>query len=51
MKSLRHFIGPLLFWSFVVIKAWGTSFAAWSWWWLFLPIVPFIGLVVAKLGL
>lgn len=44
-------IHGLLFWSFIAVKAWGVSFAAWSWWWLFIPMVPWIGLAVQRLGL
>jgi hypothetical protein len=44
-------LSSLLFWGFIVVKAWGTSFAAWLWWWLFIPIVPWIGLAVQRMGL
>jgi hypothetical protein len=36
---------------FVGIKVAGHSLAAWSWWWIFFPIVPLIGLLVQKAGL
>ena len=41
----------LVFWLFVVIKMMGTALASWSWWWLFLPIVPVLSLVVKHFGL
>jgi len=40
-----------IFWGFIAIKVAGTSFAAWSWWWILLPIVPMLSLVVKALGL
>jgi hypothetical protein len=41
-----------IFWiAFVVIKIAGHTLAAWSWWWMFLPFVPVLGLAVQKLGL
>ncbi len=43
--------GWLILWAFVAVKVAGTSLAAWSWWWVFLPIVPLLGLLVAKAGL
>jgi hypothetical protein len=36
----------LPFWFFVTVKVMGTAFAAWSWWWVLLPIVPAFSLVV-----
>lgn len=36
---------------FVIIKLGGSAFAAWSWWWLLLPIVPDLVLILRKLGL
>lgn len=44
-------IGSLLFWSFIAVKAFGTSFAAWSWWWLLFPLMPWLWLLVERLGL
>lgn len=41
----------LLFWGFIGVKALGTSFAAWSWWWVLLPIIPWVGLAVARFHL
>ncbi len=48
MKTIFHMI---TFWVFVVIKAYGTLFAAWSWWWLLLPIVPELYVALGKAGL
>jgi len=36
---------------FVATKVGGVSLAAWSWWWLLMPIVPCLGIVVQKAGL
>lgn len=36
---------------FIAIKLAGTSFAAWSWWWILLPIVPILSLLVRHWGL
>jgi hypothetical protein len=38
-------------WSFIAIKTFGTSLAAWSWWWVLLPILPLLSLIVKGLGL
>lgn len=39
------------FWGFVLVKGWGTIFAAWSWWWVLLPWVPWLGLGLQRAGL
>ena len=44
-------IGPIILGSFLAIKLAGTSLASWSWWWVLMPIVPLLGLVVDKIGL
>lgn len=44
-------IGSLLFWAFILIKAFGSSLATWSWWWWLLPIVPVGSLLVKAAGL
>lgn len=41
----------VIFWGFVCIKTVGVSLAAWSWWWLLLPIVPMGSLVVKAYAL
>ena len=51
MKNLYQVLWPVMLWSFVVIKGWGVAFAAWSWWWLLLPIVPELWLALGKAGL
>lgn len=43
-------LGAFLFWGYIVIKAWGTTFAAWSWWWVLLPFVPWLWLLLVKVG-
>ena len=36
---------------FIIIKVGGTSLASWSWWWVLLPIVPDLVLILKKAGL
>jgi hypothetical protein len=36
--------------AFLVLKLGGSSMAAWSWWWLLLPIVPVLVVVFQRLG-
>ncbi len=36
--------------AFLVLKLGGSSLAAWSWWWLLLPIVPVLVVVFQRLG-
>ncbi len=36
---------------FIVIKVGGTALVQWSWWWLLLPIVPDLVLILRRLGL
>lgn len=38
---------------FIIVKVGSTQhqFADWSWWWLLLPIVPDLVLILRKLGL
>lgn len=49
--KLSATIGSLVTWGFVAVKIAGTSFAAWSWWWVLLPIVPWLALAVKRFGL
>ncbi len=42
---------PLFFWGFIVVKIAGHLFADWSWWWVLLPVIPWIGAAVAHFGL
>lgn len=51
MKHIANFIGWLWFALFIAIKLAGSSLATWSWWWLLMPIVPILGLVVKHFGL
>lgn len=46
-----HIGGGLFFVLFVAIKLAGHSLAAWSWWWMLLPIVPLVGLLIQRFGL
>ncbi len=32
----------LLWWGYLGVKLFGSLFAAWSYWWLLLPIVPWL---------
>lgn len=41
----------ITFWAFVVVKMCGSILAAWSWWWVFLPFVPWLGYLVQRLHL
>ncbi len=43
-------IASLLFWGFIVVKAWGHLFFWWSWWWVLLPIVPWLSVLATRLG-
>ncbi len=36
---------------FLVIKVGGTALASWSWWWVLLPIVPVLVLILTRVGL
>lgn len=51
MKTFIAYIGTLMFWGFIAVKLAGTSFAAWSWWWLLLVIVPWLSLAVKHFAL
>jgi len=51
MKELSGWIWAVLFWGYFTAKLTGTVFAAWSYWWLFLPIVPWLSLAVKHFGL
>lgn len=35
---------------FIVVKVGGQALADWSWWWLLLPIVPDLVLILRRLG-
>jgi hypothetical protein len=36
---------------YILTDAGGTSFAAWSWWWVLLSPIPVVSLITGKLGL
>lgn len=36
---------------FVIVKVWGSAFAAWSWWWVLLAIVPCVWVFLEKVGM
>lgn len=50
-RSVSINLGGLCLIFFIVVKLIGHVFATWSWWWVLLPIVPCIGLLVEWLGL
>lgn len=43
---MRDTLGGLVFVTFIAGKLTLAAFVAWSWWWLLLPIVPIIGVVM-----
>lgn len=51
VESLWRALGIFMFWGYIAVKWVGTAFAAWSWWWVLLPIVPWLALLVAHAGL
>lgn len=51
MKVLIEFLGGCLFAGFIAVKLAGHAFALWSWWWLLMPLVPWLGLLVVYGGL
>lgn len=48
---MKHFLFAVIFWCFIVLKIWGTAVAAWSWWWVLLPLVPMVWLGLQRSGL
>lgn len=50
-EKLISLLWALSFWAFIAIKVAGTSLADWSWWWIFIPIVPIFGYAVQRFGL
>lgn len=50
-RSFGFGLWQLSFWMFIVIKVGGTALADWSWWWVLLPIVPDLVLLLRKIGL
>ncbi len=50
-RYFRYYWGAGLFWLFIGIKLFGTSLATWSWWWILLPLIPLLSLLILKLGL
>lgn len=51
VKTLWSIFGTLVFWGYVAAKLATTVFVAWSWWWVLLPIVPWLALLIAHAGL
>jgi hypothetical protein len=50
-NGVNTVFAAVLFWGFIATKTWGTALAAWSWWWMLLPIVPWCGYLVQRLHL
>lgn len=48
---MSKFMFAVMFWSFILIKWFGTALAAWSWLWVLIPIVPTVWLALTKMGL
>lgn len=51
MRYVFSFVHSTALAFFVAVKVAGVSFAAWSWWWLLMPEVPALGLLVARWNL
>lgn len=51
MTAITSLFWGLVFWGFVAVKLVGVSFATWSWWWLLVPIVPWLGLIAQRWAL
>lgn len=56
MKAIVEWIGSmcatLVWFGFPIIKIWGTTFAAWSYWWMLFPIVPWLHYaLIVRLGM
>ena len=49
MKSVS--LWAIAFWVFVAIKLAGTSLAGWSWWWVLLPMIPDLSMLVKRFAL
>jgi hypothetical protein len=50
-NGIMKIVWPVCLWTFIAIKVAGTSFAAWSWWWVLLSPIPVVSLITGKLGL
>ena len=48
---MNSFLASLWFWMFVIVKVGGTALASWSWWWILLPIVPDVVIILKHFGL
>lgn len=51
MKTILNLLWSFMLSFFIAVKLAGTSLAGWSWWWLLMPAVPDLSLVVMRLGL
>ena len=49
MAWLRSLWIVLMFWGYIAGKLIG-AFADWSWWWVLLPIVPWLGTLIQRVG-
>jgi hypothetical protein len=48
---MSKLLSAFFFWGFILVKGWGTIFAAWSWWWVLLPFVPWVSYALLRAGL
>jgi hypothetical protein len=46
MKHLISFVCTLAFSAFIAGKLVGGYIATWSWWWLLMPLVPWLGTAI-----
>lgn len=44
-------IASFVFWGFILVKAFGSAFAAWSWLWVLFPFIPWLWLLLVRVGL
>lgn len=50
-KQVLAIVWPVCVWTFVAVKIGGTALASWSWWWLLLPQVPVVDLLLRLHGI
>lgn len=51
MHLVFYYLNGLVTAFFIAVKVGGTALAAWSWWWLLMPLVPVLSLLVKAWGL
>jgi hypothetical protein len=50
-KFASRLTAAFCFWGYILVKVYGTAFAAWSWLWVLFPFIPWLGLALHRLGL